>query len=432
MFGRLPLAILGAAFVATLYFSSPNELSSSSGTTGVPVTGGSTGASTGATTGSGATISGNVIYVEDLPEHVSANTFGYFSGSWQSLTGRHTAGIQFKSIAFNPGSVASNIKTYSHTESVLVEQGTEINYPSGSYGAGSAPGGVSVYGGTVNSGNSFLVQTSDTGTIPSGRHLAYWVRTDVGITYWDSTPSYSNTSWARQEFVLVKLPCYDASIDTRKTYGQANKAGELPADANAPLRHMNFGVWDYKGGLFLGNMPASGKDASGTSRTQLYVQSGSGYVSTYTFASLSMLDLGKPSDSATSGAIDTGIYFPGSSDSNLTTGETAVNWDTKWNITAGDPATGTPVDYSLHPFIHKTLTNGNSNDFVSFPLCKLGDTTPSMALSNICVAMVGEQNIIDYGTKCWHYFASREYETGSTFPRSDCAPRVWLIDPYTP
>ena len=31
----------------------------------------------------------------------------------------------------------------------------------------------------------------------------------------------------------------------------------------------------------------------------------------------------------------------------------------------------------------------------------------------------------------WRYFASKEYQSGSTFPRSDCAPRLWIANRST-
>jgi len=428
MLFRLPLAYIVAgttAILATLSTVSPG------GAQGKLTAGGTSAVTTGTTgLGGGFTSSGNTIFISDLIEHVSASTYGYFSGSWQQLTGRHTAGIQFTSAPWSLSSPpAPNVASVTHTESVFVEQGTEMGVPSGtSMGGGTATGGVSVYGGSVSSGNNFYVQTSDTGAIPSGRHLVYWVRVDTSTTYNDGTPPSGGTSWGRVEKVLVKLGCEDASIDTRKTYGQPNKGGELPADANAPLREVNFGPWDYKGGIFIGNIPSTASDASGTSRLQLYVQGGSTYASTYEFASLSLLDRGKPSDSTVAGNIDTGIYFPSSSDTNLSVGEGSVTWSSKWSITPGAVDTMSS-DWTQHPFVHKTLTNGDSGDYISFPLCSAAGTTkPAMGLYDICVAIVSEQDAIDFGSKCWHYFASREYEdSGAAFPRSDCAPRVWLI-----
>lgn len=393
--------------------------------------GSTTGLTGGSTTVSGGfTYSGNHIYVVDLAEKRSASTFGYFSGSWQQLTGRHTAGIKFISVPSTYGGTPPpNVASITHSEWICVEQGTEMSVPSGTtMASGTATGGVNVYGGFVNSGNTFTVQTSDTGAIESGRHLEYWVATRNVTTYNDGTPTLdSGIVWTRQEFVLVKLPCFDASIDTRRTYGQPNKAGQLPADANAPLREINFGPWDYKGGLFVGNIPSSDKDASGTARTQLYVQGGSEYASTYAFASLSLFDQGKPNDSAISGGFDLGLYFPSSSDTNLATTENTVKWSNKWNITAGDVSSSS-TDWSQHPFKVHTLTNGNSNDYINIPLTPSPTgTKPAMALSSICLGIVNEQEEVDTQSKLWHYFASREYQSGSTFPRNDCAPRVWLI-----
>ena len=93
-------------------------------------------------------------------------------------------------------------------------------------------------------------------------------------------------------FDLSKLPCSDAGIDTRRTFGSPNLAGKLPGDPNVPSAPANFGNYTYHGGLFLGNVPSSTGDHSGTARTQLYVQgSGSG---TFLAAGLSIMDMGTP------------------------------------------------------------------------------------------------------------------------------------------
>jgi len=384
------------------------------------------------TGGGGASVSGSVFYISGLQEHKSASTTGYFSSTWQTLTGRHTAGIECTVIPYTySGTPPSNVSSYVCNQSVYVEQGTEVSVPSGtSMGTSTPTAGVTAYGGLVSSGNKFIIQTSDTSTIPSDRHLAYWVKTDVTIHYNDGTPTYNNTSWGRSEYVLAKLTCYDASVDTRRTYGQPNKAGEQPGDPNAPLRSVNFGSWDFKGGVFLGNMPTLGADHSGTARTQLYVQGGSTYSSTYLFAALSLFDEGKPNDSSISGAIDAGIYFPSSSDTNLSVGEGDVTWPTQWQSITPGAVSSTSTDYTQHPYYDITLTDGNSNDYAVFQLTKVGGTKPSMALSNICLAIVDEATTVSYSFQCWHYFASREFQnTSSAFPKNDCAPRVWLIYP---
>jgi hypothetical protein len=445
MHSKLPILFAIVTALLTALGVSPGTLSPRLGLTGA--TTGLSGATTGGIGGT-YTSSGNTIYIVNMSERRSASTYGYFSSTWQTLTGRHCAGMQFhsQSWTYTGSPPASNVASITHGESIYIVQGTEFgSVPSGT-SLGNPPSGAgslsySIKGGDVAAGNDIVVQTSDTGAIESGRHLKWFKLTVDTTTYTDSTPTSTTYHWygdggidatTPYDELLIKLDCNDASLTTRKTYGQPNKGGELPADPNAPLRHPNYGNWDFKGGLFVGNMPAGDKDASGTSRADFFVQGGSSHTSTYEFAALSIYDQGKPSDTYTAGNFELGLYIPSSSDSlfsSLT--DSNVNWDYQWSITPGDVSTST--DYTQHPFSHATLTNGNSDDYVVLPIVGPGGVTkPTAALTGDCLAIVDEATVVGADTKCWHYFASSEYQTGSTFPRSDCAPRIWLVEPYVP
>jgi hypothetical protein len=212
--------------------------------------------------------------------------------------------------------------------------------------------------------------------------------------------------------------CEDASIDTRKTYGQANTEGELPADPNAPLRNMNFGPWFYKGGLFIGAVADGANDASGTARIQLYVDHGD--VTDYDLAAVSLFDMGKPSNMT--GSMTMGLYLPDSGDGHLDTTESTVKWDTRWDITPGSQGT---APWHEHAYRTASLTDGNSDDYVCLRTLLPGTLNTGHTLTGICLAVVDEPE--HPSSTYWHYFASREHEdSDQAFPRNDCAPRVWV------
>ncbi|MGV3615284.1 MAG: hypothetical protein ACO1SV_08115 [Fimbriimonas sp.] len=218
---------------------------------------------------------------------------------------------------------------------------------------------------------------------------------------------------------LAKLGCGDASVDSRKAYGQPNLAGELPGDPNAPPRPINFGGWVYKGGLFVGNMPAATRDQSGMARLQLYVPSGgSGAVR---LATLSLFDLASPSIAP--GAI-VGAYLPSATDTNLSVGAGAVTWDTKWGSVQPRATPSSPPDDARDPLVSMTLT-GTGSEYRNFPLNRNDAVPASMALSKICLALTDEDpNDGPY----WRYFGSSTYQgSHSTFPLNDCGPRVWRL-----
>jgi len=418
---------------------------------------GTSGANNGTGTGTGGlgggtgttfTSSGNVVQIVNLSERKSASTTGYFSGSWQTLTGRHCAGIQIHSYSwtYTGSTPPSNVSAIYHNEAVYIGSGTELgSIPSGS-SFGSPPSGsggpTGVAGVGVSAGNDIVVQTSDTGTIESGRTLTFYILTTVETVYNDGTGTGYTYTWKEYQYDLVKLACQDAGLTTRRTYGNPGTSGELPADPNAPLRNPNYGSWFFSGGLFVGNMPAAGSDASGTARTDLFVQGGSDYFSfdgstyvpNYDFAVLSVYDMGKPSNSGLTGAIDVGLYVPGSSDPLLTSlTESTVTWSNQWAINPEGVSTGS-TDYATHPFTDKNLTDGSTDDYIIFPMSLIampGGGSPIQVpncLTGICLAIVNEASTISAGTECWHYLASREYAgQQSSFPGIDSFPRVWLI-----
>ncbi|RYG18288.1 hypothetical protein EON82_22815, partial [bacterium] len=70
-------------------------------------------------------------------------------------------------------------------------------------------------------------------------------------------------------YQIEKYLCEDASVDSRRTFGESNSQGELTPDPNAPATELNFGSWNYKGGLFVGQVYPQ-YDRSGAAKVQLY------------------------------------------------------------------------------------------------------------------------------------------------------------------
>lgn len=403
------------------------------GTGVVPVTAGGTSTSTGSSSG---TYDNTTIVLVNIDEKKSADSYKRNGSSVDHLTNRHVVGLDFL-IHHETGTVSDPLVKHSSTTTTLYAlDGTELRD-----GSTATAGTVTIpshttyneIGAAVSSGSSHVyVQTSSTGAISGGQSIKFIVYYTFVTEYWNPlTPTVTSHGAYYYDYTLQKLSALDASIDTRKTYGQPNKDGELPADPNAPRREVNFGGWKYKGGLFVGNMPEGGKDVSGLARSQLWVQGGSTYASTYDFAALSLFDTGKPLDSGITGALDLGVYIPSSSDTNIGSTDADVTWATAWSITPGTVNTG-GSSWTSSAFSGTTLSSTGTDDYVCLPLsADGGNIHPAHCLDWLCLAIQDESTFVSGSSTAWHYFASSEYETGSTFPLNDCAPRVWVVVPNT-
>jgi hypothetical protein len=241
-----------------------------------------------------------------------------------------------------------------------------------------------------------------------------------GVTY-----TYTNTTaYSRIDVDVAKLLCNDASIDSRKAFGQPNLEGELPGDPNAEARSVNFGPWFYKGGLFVGNMPFASGDQSGTARTQLYVASGG--TGTLLGATLSMLDRGTPKQAT--GGCEIGVYVPAATDANLASAENTVTWSNRWNVLPRSTPSD-PKDFSQDPISAFSFSTSTVNDYANWSLNGTFSVVPTMALSRLCLALTYEPDYINQGAAAWRYFGSKEHQAllASQFPDNDCQPRVWRV-----
>jgi hypothetical protein len=197
------------------------------------------------------------------------------------------------------------------------------------------------------------------------------------------------------------------SIDTRKTYGQPNLAGEEPGDPNAPPRNVNFYNWLYKGGLFVGSAPAGTGDQSGLARMQVYFD-----LSTVTYvnpvwSSFSTLYTGSPSGFTGDATYE--LYQPATSDPNLGVPPTTLTWASGWDPTLAQPRT------SL--FLPQTYPIG---EFASFQ-------NPGVA-PKMLITLGSEQAVYGNSIPLWKYFASPPYSAAGIFSADDCTPRMWVVE----
>lgn len=265
-----------------------------------------------------------------------------------------------------------------------------------------------------------------------------------------SPPPASTTSWTllHEEAVydLSRRDNFgDAAVDSRKGYGQPNREGQFPADPNAELRNINFGNWTYKGGMFIGNMPGSTNDRSGTARIQLNADLvPGGLVPRITV--LTVYQAGKPTN--VSGAMTLGVYGIWSGLGMPITAESALTWANKLPATprAAVP-NGQSYDPLKDPYRKFTLADSDGEGLLSTSLTKVWDVldpestglyitkwqTPR--LGALALALHDEQNLVDSGFTAWRYFSDKEFlpsllQAGQLPPYQDLSPRIWNV--YVP
>lgn len=232
---------------------------------------------------------------------------------------------------------------------------------------------------------------------------------------------------------IYKYECDDASIDSRRSYGQPNTEGILPgADANAPYRAINFGDYRFKGGLFVGKTSGS-PDRSRTARLQLWPQ-GVTSLTDVKAACVSVFALNQPT--GFTGTQSYGAYVPKTDSANLTQTELTATWEKGWTI---DPAvSGSSGDdrTQTHHFALDVLSipTGDQNHIWSWNLTypsSVTDLVPPKVGSAVCIALADESSSYAY---TWRYFASKEYIAAlpssspyNAFPANDARARLFLL-----
>lgn len=220
-------------------------------------------------------------------------------------------------------------------------------------------------------------------------------------------PMPSETVVQQENYNLSKRALDAVSVGSRRTYGQPNLEGELPADANAPLRNPSYASWVYKGGLFAGNAPQSSGDLSGTTRIQLYLTSTAGFVEPI-HSTVALLHLGHGGNFSQSPNLS--LSKPSTTDPNLSVTLASAVWENRWDLAQAEK-----LDQLL---IDSTVPAGEYACFQAKGLHQ-----------KVIVHLKDEQLLIDSGQAYWRYFANVPYAQASGLLTVDEAqPRIWVVD----
>jgi hypothetical protein len=247
--------------------------------------------------------------------------------------------------------------------------------------------------------------------------VGHWDYPTMGDPYWVETGRIYLFEY-KQDYFHEKFPYQirkdlagAQSVDSRRTYGQPDVAGQFPAvDPNAPARNITFKDWIYRGGLFVGQMNPDSNDLSGAARIQIYP--GEGPNSNTEIATLSLLHLGSAPGTWPEFATLTSIVA--ASDANLNVPLNQLTWANKWTLTSG----------SVELLLDGATPN---DDYVNWPASIL-PSAPRMILQH-----KNENLDTPPANSGWHYFASPARLTGETsYPLIDGHPRVWYVDRQTP
>lgn len=272
----------------------------------------------------------------------------------------------------------------------------------------------------------------------------------VTVVVWDHHVWYVDQEMKQHytcyflEYEVLKIACADASVDSRVGYPQSSNDTFLyGTDPNGTPRNYSFGTWEFRGGLFAGNMYWNGypQDQSGTARMQFWPDE-TPAAEDIGFAALSLLDCGQVPlhNGQYLGGPDLGLFSPDpTNDPNLSATEGSVVWSTRWTSIAPRGTAQSPYPVWLDPMDHKAIssTPPEPKEYVSWSLTRIGQPfadphepyTPAGALQHLCLAICDEATFVGNSSSAWAYFASNEFATHApeTFPESDSAPRLWVV-----
>ncbi len=244
---------------------------------------------------------------------------------------------------------------------------------------------------------------------------------------------YDQTTYHKATYDITKVLASEASVNTRKGYGDPSYTGDFKLDPNAELRNLNFSDYVFRGGGFVGNVPVVTGDQSGTARLQL-TSGGSGSPRLLT---LSLLDMGSPTEFDYDVTI--GAFLPDSADPNLSVSLGSLTWTSRW--TSIEPRLEVPQGQQTNHAKDPVATvwfDGDSTtpEYANWCLTTVSGgtySTPTNAMARICLALHGEPLYVSGNYAAWRYFASSEYASAipsPTFPITDSRPRFWLVTVY--
>jgi hypothetical protein len=211
---------------------------------------------------------------------------------------------------------------------------------------------------------------------------------------------------SRRDYNAVYVVANAVAVDSRKVYGQPDITGELPEDANAPSRAVNFNGWVYNGGIFAGNSPAGGTDFSGTARIQFYLTNLPTFVDPI-WEDLVICYLG----STTNYGADPNysLFIPSSMDTYYNALYSSVTWTNSWTLSSSTLASS------------QSLGSLASGQYVNFQ--------SSGQPKEVLVALTNESSDISGGVADWRYFATPAYAAASgLISVADATPHAWVLD----
>jgi hypothetical protein len=209
----------------------------------------------------------------------------------------------------------------------------------------------------------------------------------------------------RDDCNYIKSTCVTVPIDSRLVYGQPNLEGDVTADPNADLRHVNFNGWLFKGGLLVGNASETGTDRSGTARTQIYVNTPTG-TTDVVWSALTLLYVGYPSTMTGSTAV--AIARPEPTDQHINDDYTSLTWLNRWNLD--------PKNVLSDATFASTTTKDQYANFQVWHWCNDGKWI---------LCLKDEAGAISSHTNTWKYFANTSY---ASVIGAYAQPRFWTAD----
>jgi len=212
---------------------------------------------------------------------------------------------------------------------------------------------------------------------------------------------------AREDYKLYRYDAKATSVGSRKTYGQPNVQGKLPADPNADLRNPSYYGWTYEGGLFVGNASPTSGDLSATTRIQTYITMTIHTNVDPVWTTFSLMFLGCPTGFDSVQTLT--FYKPATDDPNYDVTSNAVTWATAWDLTRAVPRSEFTFNGSISP-----------GDYACFQ-------NPGIA-RRMALALKNEASLIS-GTNAWYYFMSVAYAAGMGYSDPDMyQPHAFILD----
>lgn len=277
---------------------------------------------------------------------------------------------------------------------------------------------------------------------------------DFGIAFSRTVTvgSDSTQKVTKIQFHVSKNTCnYDASIDTRKDYGDPglrdNLDEHVASDPNNVATYVKFGASEVFGGLFVGCIPLQSvdhpqSDRSGLSRIQLRAPYNTTQDGTPLLVTPSLLQIGFAT--AFPNRLPLTCAVP-QNDANFDKAEAETNWSVKWDLggTNGTYYLCSDLQASVQTYAKYQISK--QYDYVSSALgsnalCGSGNSgsqaAPALRAAFLLDDELNQQNEIVNGTLngSWRYFASKEWVAGHPVNdyTQDALPRFWVLSAGSP